>query len=825
MCSNGANQNVINCEIQTKNYRIIFKFVQFNEINLRKIKNKQIILPHHSSDDKRRRIRPNFIDYSRCKSAMCTTITCMALPPLHQSTKSSNNYSKTPLISHLYRQIPSAYASRFPICITQQLRLSISTASVHLSPPPGPVSSTTRTLQPYLTVHNIQSIPTIYVPHCFHCPTPHFRTLLRNPSSATITMKRARSPLPRFPSLYNVEPLDLSALADELELSVTLRNSVETAVDQWDETPTSTRLSTTNVELRTPSETPDTIKPSASYNTESTSEHNGALVTKSQSASARIVRESRPVKLWDSIKRLWDAIMPNDNRQRSVMQPDASTQRLRTSLLSEHAADTPQKLKNLHMGPTLSSTPEQPNAELAQPDDASMHLQHAFLVEQVTPDPNQPVHLEPQPNQPQPREPQQNPAQCPTETQSSSPLREPQQPPCQTQPLPTVPPLTLPEQMHRPLVPNLSPISSFTPSSAPPARQTPIDDSLMIDTLAVRVEECFVTDSFEDDMDESDLHPDAFPTEEAWSALQRKITPRQIKTPAKLTSTPASEPQPSVARKLSFGSPPVSPQPVRRGPFLSPPTTPASLTRRLPLSRSSSSQWGRARTTQKRSPQPWNLKSPWTHSTNSPQPARNPPSPWRRPELQRSNEARPAQRPWSSAIHSMASAGAGGAIAQRRQIAGDPATVRRLALLETGREPTKRTPSQGVSSAPAKLIRDTDRMMAQRRRITGDLAIDRRLAHLEAIRYQLRERRRLAGQPTKAAVEDLKTLASLREERRHKLIQQQRRLSMSMRVQRVGNVPRNVKLSMPAKRKRVMGRGGVDSPTGVYEGPHVHSGA
>lgn len=96
-------------------------------------------------------------------------------------------------------------------------------------------------------------------------------------------------------------------------------------------------------------------------------------------------------------------------------------------------------------------------------------------------------------------------------------------------------------------------------------------------------------------------------------------------------------------------------------------------------------------------------------------------------------------------------------------------------------------------------------MAALRRRVTGDTSVDRRMAHLQAIQHELRERRRLDGLQHE---ENLGALDLLRERRRQALIAQQRKLSMSMRVSKVGDVPRNVKLP----------RKGLDSPRGIAGG-------
>lgn len=107
----------------------------------------------------------------------------------------------------------------------------------------------------------------------------------------------------------------------------------------------------------------------------------------------------------------------------------------------------------------------------------------------------------------------------------------------------------------------------------------------------------------------------------------------------------------------------------------------------------------------------------------------------------------------------------------------------------------------------------TPTQQSQRRRITGDPAIDRRLAHLESLREQIRQRRQHDKD------EDI-----LRKRRRQRLIEEQRRLSSSLRVQRMANVPRNVKLPVPTKRSRLArlkdarAKGGVNSPTGIFEG-------
>ncbi|CAN8072168.1 unnamed protein product [Agarophyton chilense] len=124
--------------------------------------------------------------------------------------------------------------------------------------------------------------------------------------------------------------------------------------------------------------------------------------------------------------------------------------------------------------------------------------------------------------------------------------------------------------------------------------------------------------------------------------------------------------------------------------------------------------------------------------------------------------------------------------------------------------------SRTVRRVAKAAVQDVERLASLRRRITGDMRVDRRLAHLRLLQSQLRARSARLPSAEDAKQRFAGALDTLRERKRQALIQQQRRLSSSWRVPKLGDVPRNVKLP-PLRRltRRPKEQSVTSSPTDI----------
>ncbi|KAI0561534.1 hypothetical protein FGB62_79g036 [Gracilaria domingensis] len=525
-------------------------------------------------------------------------------------------------------------------------------------------------------------------------------------------MKRSRvAASDDAPSLATVQPLDLEQLADDLELSEQVRHSVQQIVDEWDDAPSSLE----------------------------------------SSPSAPSIA-SHPMKLWASIRRLWNAVLPAEQQQQHppALQPPRPTPATKRSLLSSR--------------PTTSARHPRPHAASS----ASSRGRRFFTAAE-----KQKAVLKPSLRTNLPADSAVDPFFTPHNQQKSaapearSASTSIQAPPPSLRSSRRLPP---PRGAQRAL--SRRGVRQSTPA---PVRRAIRDDRAM-----------------------SGIRPPSSP----FSHVTRSNTP--LSTPPK--SPTLSNQSDTSPRKQAYST-------------------------RQALSKSSSF----ASTVTSSSEQNMSMHSA-TSSPKSPplQPVCQAPPYQLHEQLSQLSlvDPPPSQTPLEDFFDVDID---DSAVANNTFPTDDDISTLRLLRNRSQSTPGTRRPRPQSPTTPERqpslrrlhstrtvmrvaksAVQDVERLASLRRRITGDMRVDRRLAHLRLLQSQLRARRARLPSAEDAKERLTGALDKLREKKRQALIEQQRRLSSSWRVPKLGDVPRNVKLP-PLRRssRRTKEQRMTSSPTDI----------
>lgn len=672
------------------------------------------------------------------------------------------------------------------------------------------------------------------------------RVTKRNNSNALPQRPRTNAGYHPNP-LRAVPPLDLHHLASQLELPDTVADHLLDTVDRWPETPLSPTPSApqsfleppqknkTHIERTRPTPSPSLrvapvplqrITPSSKLSEKSSpqsprqsprqsplhQQHSPVCKQPDNHAplpqkppchdqkDTAVTTTPVPMRLWSSLRRLWDALLPHSN---------ASTQ-------EQVPATEPDNKSSLRVSTdsTPSSTTSRPLSSTPSSSASSAHSVASI------------DHVDPQPS---------------SASKDSDPSSEQSAPPDRT-----VAPLTRP---HLELPPSITVI--------PDGLETPLNSPQTGGSTPRPL-----SDSFEHDLCEADLSPAARPSEDDLAQLRRISTPTadflrnrrnsapllplrkrfSFLPPSPIVTPNVSPPGSPTSRTASplFPSPTIQPLPSLPKPVLPQPAAQPSHSSHIEPRSSEEKQQYNATTCptpdelQKKRPAPVGI------TLQDPRPEPN----IRTPAFSQSN-----YRPRSSLLqgrdaptmirpvraNTQPSYGHDSAFRPTRALHPEPLHTPGLAAQNFGNvrgvgvgiantmgSPVTATcrNCQGVSSSLAANptafwtppARASTHLSGLHTRMAPSISLDQQIAQLQALQQQLQIQRRSMGvsealpstpmsSPLETSrygtdVRESRALDALSERRRHELVSQQRRLASSMKVSKVGDIPRNVRLPL-----------------------------